>query len=200
MRELNPDVPAWLENFVAQLLQKSPEKRPSSAAEVATLLEDCLAHVQHPHQVPLPEQLAGSDRRPLIPIAAVVLTVLIALAVAISPAVRESRSSAPGRATVPGDEVAQRSHHAPSDKPRSTPAQQPATSQSDHHPSNNSSNLNSPTEPGASSVPLVTRSDDGHIDGRDDLRWDTFDDFTSLEEKLTDLRHELNDKAEPNDD
>lgn len=55
IREINPDVPEWLCAIIAKLMAKGPEDRFDSAAEVADLLEDCLAHVQQPTTVPLPE-------------------------------------------------------------------------------------------------------------------------------------------------
>lgn len=57
VREVNPDVPAWLAAVIERLLAKTPDSRYASAAEVASLLEGCLAHVQHPTVVSLPEAL-----------------------------------------------------------------------------------------------------------------------------------------------
>jgi serine/threonine protein kinase len=57
LREINPNVPEWLELIVARLHDKSPDHRLQSANEVATLLEQCLAHVQQPMTVNLPEML-----------------------------------------------------------------------------------------------------------------------------------------------
>jgi serine/threonine protein kinase len=54
IRELNANIPEWLERIVMKLLSKSPTDRFDSAEEVAELLEDCLAHVQHPTTTPLP--------------------------------------------------------------------------------------------------------------------------------------------------
>ena len=59
IRELNPDIPDWLERMVMKLLSKSPADRFESAEEVAQLLENCLAHAQHPTSVPLPEAAAA---------------------------------------------------------------------------------------------------------------------------------------------
>lgn len=53
IREINADVPEWLERIVIKLLAKSADDRFQSAEEVAELLEDCLAHVQQPATVPL---------------------------------------------------------------------------------------------------------------------------------------------------
>ena len=64
LRELNPAVPLWLARLVARLLAKEPSQRFESAAEVAALLEQCLAHVQQPATISLPEALvAGGKRR-----------------------------------------------------------------------------------------------------------------------------------------
>ena len=55
LREINPDVPEWLETIIFRLLAKSMGERYQSAAEVAELLEQCLAHIQQPIRIPLPE-------------------------------------------------------------------------------------------------------------------------------------------------
>src|SRR5262249_50685923 len=58
IRQINPEVPAWLEAIVARLLAKDPARRYRSASEVADLLGRCLAHVQQPLAVPLPAEVA----------------------------------------------------------------------------------------------------------------------------------------------
>jgi serine/threonine-protein kinase len=63
MREINSDVPAWLDAVLAKLLAKNPADRFQSAAEVATLLEQCLAHVQQPLTVTLPKVPDVRNRR-----------------------------------------------------------------------------------------------------------------------------------------
>lgn len=55
MREINPDLPAWLCMLVSHLMAKEPGDRPASAQEVAEVLQRCLAHVQQPAAVPLPD-------------------------------------------------------------------------------------------------------------------------------------------------
>ena len=57
IREINADIPEWLERIVLKLLSKSPEDRIGTATEIATLLEQCLAHVQQPTAVELPESV-----------------------------------------------------------------------------------------------------------------------------------------------
>jgi serine/threonine protein kinase len=53
--ELVPDVPVWFERIVGRLLAKNPADRFQTAAEVAELLEQCLAHTQQPASAPLPK-------------------------------------------------------------------------------------------------------------------------------------------------
>lgn len=60
IREVNADLPDWLDQIVMKLLSKSPDDRFESAEQVANLLEGCLAHVQQPTATPLPELLRTS--------------------------------------------------------------------------------------------------------------------------------------------
>ncbi len=62
IRALNPHIPAWLEAIISRLMAKDPAERYPSAAEVAALLEGCLAHVRQPQLVPAPE-LPAPPRR-----------------------------------------------------------------------------------------------------------------------------------------
>lgn len=55
VRDINPDVPEWLSAIIDKLMSKQPAGRYESADQVADLLEGCLAHVQQPTTVPLPE-------------------------------------------------------------------------------------------------------------------------------------------------
>src|SRR5206468_2994353 len=67
VRSINSDVPAWLEGIIQKLHRKDPGQRFQSAAEVADLLEGCLAHVQQPDRQPLPRaafDLSAEMRRP----------------------------------------------------------------------------------------------------------------------------------------
>ncbi len=57
IREINPDIPEWLERIVLKLLSKDVSDRFSTATDVAGLLEQCLAHVQQPTAVALPEKI-----------------------------------------------------------------------------------------------------------------------------------------------
>jgi len=57
IRELNPNIPEWLEQIVMKLLSKSREDRFDSAEQVAELLEGCVAHVQHPMTTSLPSSV-----------------------------------------------------------------------------------------------------------------------------------------------
>jgi serine/threonine-protein kinase len=57
MSSLNSELPPWFISIVQRLLEKEPSRRFASAKEVNELLEGCLAHVQQPTNVPLPDLL-----------------------------------------------------------------------------------------------------------------------------------------------
>jgi serine/threonine protein kinase len=57
LREINPDIPEWLETLIARLMAKDPSDRYQTADEAFDVLEKCLAHVQQPLYSPLPEGL-----------------------------------------------------------------------------------------------------------------------------------------------
>jgi serine/threonine-protein kinase len=63
IRELNPEIPAWLEGIIAKLHAKQPDLRFQSATEVADLLSRCLAHVQQPLVAPLPRDIPLAHAR-----------------------------------------------------------------------------------------------------------------------------------------
>ena len=52
IREVNPEIPDWLEGIVAKLQAKDPADRFASAAEVADLLGRCLAFLEQPDLPP----------------------------------------------------------------------------------------------------------------------------------------------------
>ena len=58
IREINAEIPPWLEAIVAKLLAKKPADRFQTAAEVGELLSQHLAHVQNPAAAPFPAPLA----------------------------------------------------------------------------------------------------------------------------------------------
>ncbi|MFO1063820.1 MAG: serine/threonine-protein kinase [Pirellulales bacterium] len=57
IREVNPDIPEWFERIVLNLISKSPDDRLDSASALSILLEQCLAHVQQPTAIALPEHV-----------------------------------------------------------------------------------------------------------------------------------------------
>jgi serine/threonine protein kinase len=57
IREINPNIPDWLEQLVTILMARRVDDRPQSAAAVANLLQQCLAHTEQPHSVSLPSEL-----------------------------------------------------------------------------------------------------------------------------------------------
>lgn len=69
IREINTEIPEWFEPIVMKLLEKDINRRPDTAAEIADLLEDCLAHLQQPTSIALPEGLREWSRstEPIVP-------------------------------------------------------------------------------------------------------------------------------------
>ncbi len=59
MREINPEVPDWLAAIIARLQAKNPADRFASAQEVAELLGQRLAQLQHPVPAPAPRRMRG---------------------------------------------------------------------------------------------------------------------------------------------
>jgi serine/threonine-protein kinase len=57
IRAMNPEVPPWLVEIIDQLLAKDRARRFQSAAEVADLLGQHLAHLEQPAAVPMPPRL-----------------------------------------------------------------------------------------------------------------------------------------------
>jgi serine/threonine-protein kinase len=89
LREINPDVPSWLEALVARLMAKDKAERYQTADEAFEVLQKCLAHVQQPLSSPLPPGLEASpSRRGLVkhwkPVAALGLLAAAAAAIAIT--------------------------------------------------------------------------------------------------------------------
>jgi Protein kinase domain len=86
IRETNPEIPDWLVAVVAKLHAKDPASRFQSAAEVASVLGQQLAHVQQPSVIPLPA-VARSPEDPAAPARrrrwAVATAVLVALVTAL---------------------------------------------------------------------------------------------------------------------
>lgn len=66
VRQLNPEIPDWLERIVVKLMAKDRTARFASATEVETLLRQCLAHVEQPHLVALPDAVAPTPERSVV--------------------------------------------------------------------------------------------------------------------------------------
>lgn len=64
IREINSEIPSWLVEVIETMMAKEPHNRYASASDVSAILEQCLAHVQQPLDVPLPGALQkGEDWR-----------------------------------------------------------------------------------------------------------------------------------------
>jgi serine/threonine-protein kinase len=61
IREINPDIPEWLEAIIARLMSKDANDRYQTADEVRVLLESGLAYLQQPQSLPMPEVLQRSE-------------------------------------------------------------------------------------------------------------------------------------------
>jgi WD40 repeat protein/serine/threonine protein kinase len=84
IREVSPEIPDWLEGIVAKLHAKDPANRFQSAAEVAELLGQHLAHLQQPALAPRPTPVgipAKARWAPVLALAALLLVAAGAVAV-----------------------------------------------------------------------------------------------------------------------
>ncbi len=61
--ELNPEIPAWLSDVVQRLLEKHPDRRFQTAAELAAVLGTRLVNLQVPSQLARAPGLAAAERR-----------------------------------------------------------------------------------------------------------------------------------------
>jgi serine/threonine protein kinase len=77
IRETNPDIPDWLVALIDKLHAKDPAARYQSAAEVAALLNQHLAHLQHPSLATLPAERAQVKSTKPIPRRRVVAGALV---------------------------------------------------------------------------------------------------------------------------
>ena len=69
IRQLNPDIPDWLQAIIEGLLEKDPAKRFQSAGEVSDLLERWLAHVQQPESIAPPYSVKSRHSKRWPPVA-----------------------------------------------------------------------------------------------------------------------------------
>ena len=127
IREINAEIPEWLASIVMKLLAKEPARRFASAEEVAQVLEQCLAHVQQPTVVALPESLRSASaphfRRKSIIAAGLALALCIMVGAVLA---RQISNWSPGFSrSSDGEPSAERQQPAPS--PDSTSVTPPAT-------------------------------------------------------------------------
>ena len=62
VREVNSNIPEWLCGIISRLMAKQPDARFESASAVATVLEQCLAHVHQPTIANLPDEVKTKSR------------------------------------------------------------------------------------------------------------------------------------------
>ena len=94
IREQNPSIPEWLDQFISRMLSKDREGRFASANEVVAILQDHLAHMQRPEVVPAPSRtwvrrntsFSPQTSRPKIAAAFVMALVLLSFCVNFWPA------------------------------------------------------------------------------------------------------------------
>jgi WD40 repeat protein len=96
IRQINPEVPDWLAAIVGKLHAKEPAQRFQSAAEVAELLGQHLAHLQQPDLAPRPAPVAVPAPRRRRPILGVAVVVLAGVVVVTSPFWRPTFLKRPG--------------------------------------------------------------------------------------------------------
>jgi len=104
IREVNADLPPWLPRIIEKLLAKSPGSRFETAGELALLLEQCLAHVQHPTAVALPDSLASRERSRVTQYAvggALVISCLVIFALFFTPPTNNNAPTGPATETTP---------------------------------------------------------------------------------------------------
>jgi WD40 repeat protein/serine/threonine protein kinase len=88
IREVNPDVPDWLAAIVMKLLAKEPANRFQTAAEVADLFGQYLAHLQQPNLVArppsvIPLEFPSRQRAWKIGLAVMVLPIILVTALSL---------------------------------------------------------------------------------------------------------------------
>jgi serine/threonine-protein kinase len=85
IRQINPEIPAWLTTIIGRLHEKDPARRYQSASQVAELLQKCLAHVQQPATVPLPPECCNAQQpRRRVGMAAIAIAIALAVAAGIA--------------------------------------------------------------------------------------------------------------------
>jgi uncharacterized protein (TIGR03067 family) len=102
IRETNADIPDWLVAIIDKLHAKDPADRYQTAAEVAALLNQHLAHLQHPSVAPLPvtkpAKLPAARRRRIATVVA--LLCLTAIVIGVGAArlrIFDSEGTPPGK-------------------------------------------------------------------------------------------------------
>lgn len=93
IREINPNIPEWLERLVQRLHAKSLAVRFQTADEVAELLKQCLAHVQQPTTHRLPQSLVEPRKRiePQYLVGAIALLSIVIVGIGVTTLITQPR-------------------------------------------------------------------------------------------------------------
>ena len=62
IRDINPDIPAWLCKLIERLHGKKPADRIQTAGELQQMLHQCIAHIEQPDKQSLPPQLLVREK------------------------------------------------------------------------------------------------------------------------------------------
>jgi serine/threonine protein kinase len=84
IREVNPEIPQWLADIIDRLMAKQPSERIQSAAELAELLGNHLAHLQDPDNVPAPSGAGAKPARERRTLKSLILAVFLIGGVGLS--------------------------------------------------------------------------------------------------------------------
>jgi serine/threonine protein kinase len=126
IRQIIPEVPGWLCNVISKLHAKDPAERFQSAAEVAGLLEQHLAHLQQPSLIARPDSIRiprprSGRRMTFLAVAGAMGLVSLAAIAAALWRPRGGASPSPELADASAKEANQKSPLAVTDGPRQPP-------------------------------------------------------------------------------
>jgi serine/threonine-protein kinase len=111
LRSHSVNAPAWFSKLVDSLHRPHPADRPESAAQVAQLLEQCLANQRQPELQPLPECLLPNQNLPRSRFVRALVLAMCALAVLAYPAMLALKRTEKSAVTKPEAQVLEPNMH-----------------------------------------------------------------------------------------